>query len=159
MLHLKKLKQEKRSLSEHAQYKLLQRYLWFKCGPVFRTEIAFKTETSVLQILGVILQACECPAWGGTLLCLMLNMCLSVCQTEVCNFLLKTSMIYCVHLLGNFKQCTFILFTAAMDPFLCFCGNPCLAFSRMPEPSSNLSVWIWGDGRHMSCQFHGFVIL
>lgn len=44
-----------------------------------------------------------------------------------------------------------------MDQFLCVCGNPHLAFSEMPEPSSNLSVWIWGDGRHMSCQFHSFV--
>ena len=45
-----------------------------------------------------------------------------------------------------------------MDPFLCVCGNRHLAFSEMPEPSSNLSVWIWGDGRHMSYQFYSFVI-
>lgn len=81
-----------------------------------------------------------------------------VCQAEVCNLLLKASTIYCVRLLSSFKQCTFILFTAATDPFLCVCGNLHLAFSEMPEPSSNLSVWIWGDGRHMSCQFHSFVI-
>lgn len=81
-----------------------------------------------------------------------------VCQAEVCNLLLKASTIYCVRLLSSFKQCTFILFTAATDPFLCVCGNLHLAFSETPEPSSDLSVWIWGDGRHMSCQFHSFVI-